>query len=271
MRRLHGGLLAAALLMGAGCSSGRASQDAGPAPATLPPTLAVSTRALAPAPTDERISVLVTSPDGVGSPGLDAAVAILLDLPDLELHVVTPVLPDGVRTLEAGAPTSTAATTSSGYPATQIDAPAEQLVAAAIDQLGLQPDLVVVGVTPGVRLGPDLGRSPVTALARGAAAVGIPALGVAVGTEHGADLAAAGVMLRSLFDTDLDTILSAGARVLDVPSCDNGLVRGPIVVEQATSVPAAMAPDCSQPTLGTFADDVSAYREGVAVLVDVPS
>ncbi len=267
MRRLHGGLLAAALVMGAGCSAGPASHDAAPAPVSRSPTLAVSTRALAMAPAGERLSVLVTSPDGIGSPGLDAAIEILLELPGLELNVVTRAAPGGVRTLEASTDPA-AATTASGYPVTEVDAATDQLAAAAIDQLGIRPDLVLIGLTPGVWFGPDVVTSPVAAMARGAVAAGIPALGVTVGTEHGADLAAAGVMLRSLFDTDLDTILSAGARVLDVPSCDNGLVRGPVVVEPATSVPAAMAPDCSQPMLGTFGDDVSAYRSGVAALVD---
>ncbi len=267
MRRLHGGLLAAALVLGAGCSSGPASQDAAPAPVTRPPTLAVSTRDLATAPAGERLSVLVTSPDGLGSPGLDAAVEILLELPDLELNVVSPAGPGGVRALEASTGPATA-TTASGYPVTEVDATGDQVVATAIEQLGIRPDLVLIGLTPGVWFGPDLTTSPIAAMARGAVVAGIPALGVAVGTEHGADLAAAGVMLRSLFDAELDAVLAPGARVLDVPSCDNGLVSGPVFVDPAAEAPAVMAPDCSQPATGSFGDDVSAYGSGVAALVD---
>ncbi len=271
MRRLHGGLLAAALVVGAGCSSGRTASDATTASVMRPPTLAVSTRALATAPADDRLTVLVTSPDGVGSPGLDAAVAILLELPDLDLHVVAGVAPGGVRTLEASVGATTPATTSSGYPASEVDAAPEEVVAVAIDQLGIRPDLVLIGLTPGVSLGPDLATSPIATMARGADATGVPVLGIALGTEHSADLAAAGVMLRSLFDTDLDTVTSPGIRILDVPSCDNGLVQGPVAVDPATEVPPVVAPDCSQEALGPFADDVSAYRSGVAALVDVPA
>ncbi len=259
MRRLRGGLLAAALLVGAGCSTGPTAHDDATA-ATRPPSLAASTRALRSVGSADQVQVLVVSPDGVGSTGLDAAVSILLGMPELAVTAAAPDAAGTVRPLDAGG-----LTTRSGFPTTVVDAPPADLVAAAIAAVGFAPDLVVVGLTEGVVFGGALDARPAVIAARRAAASGTPALVVALGTEHGADEAAAGVMLRSLVDLELDVVLSPGARILDIPSCAGGLVRGPLVTGTTARSSAPVAARCTE-SEPEGDDDASAYGAGFAVL-----
>lgn len=259
MRRLLGGLLAAVVLL-AGCSLGDTSDGAAPEGSIRPPTLAVSTQALSSArPSAASIDVLVTSPEGVDAPGLDAAVAVLSERPEVIVTVVA-AAPDG---------TTGPGETMSGYPVRFVPGPAVDIVAAAVDELGLRPDLVFVGIAEGVAIGPGLARSPLAPTLRAATAAGIPALAVTTGSVHGADLAAAGVMVRSLFDLGLDGLLEPGARVLNVPACAGGLVRGPVAVDVAAADPVSGVPDCGQPEPVEPEDDVAAHVAGYASLVEL--
>lgn len=259
MRRLHGGLLAAALLLLAGCGSGERPGDAGTGPGTTEirtPTLAVTTQALtATRPPDTTSTVLVTSPEGLSSPGLDAVTAALIERPELTVVVVAPGAADGDGQ------------TMSGFPAHVVAVPPGDVVAAAVDRLGIEPDLVVVGIVEGAVLGTGIAADEAVHVARSAAADAIPALAIAAGTDHGADHAAATSMLRTLVDLELESLLAPGARLLTVPSCDGGVVRGPIEIEPAVHAASVEAVDCGGAGPPDPADDVEAHAGGYATVV----
>lgn len=259
MRRLHGGLLAAALLLSAGCGSEDRPGDAGPGPETTEirtPTLAVTTQALTAArPSETTSTVLVTSPDGLSSPGLDAVATALIERPEITVVVVAPGAADGDGE------------TMSGYPAHVVAVPPGHVVAAARDRLGIEPDLVVVGLVEGAVLGTGIDGHEAVHVARSAVGAGIPALAIAAGTDNGTDHAAATSMLRALVDLELESLLVPGARLLTVPSCDGGIVRGPIEVEPARQAASVEEVDCGGAGPPDPLDDVEAHAGGYGTLV----
>jgi hypothetical protein len=273
MRRLHGGWLAALVLLVGGCGSGQ--RDNGAAPTPRPPSVAVPTLAVAahtpsaPAAVDS-LTVLVTSAEGVGSPGLDAIVSVLAARPSTEVVVVatetmsTSPAETGVVAQARGGETM------SGFPAQVVNASAADAVAIALDELGIAADLVVVGIGDGAALGSAASRSPSVGAALAAARRGVPAIAVTAGDEHGSDVAGAGLALAGLFDLRLDELLDrGGVRVLTVPSCSGGTLRGPVEVPLATAEPAGQ-PDCTAPeAVGVELDDVSAHSRGYATIVDL--
>ena len=270
MRRLHGGWLTALLLLVGGCGSGQSAD--GDAPTTprevsvAVPTLAVSARTpTAPAALDT-MTVLVTSAEGVSSPGLDAVVSVLLARPATEVVVVateavstSPAETGVVAQVREGQ-------TMSGYPARVVNASAADAVAMALDQLGVQADVVVVGVGDGAALGPATSRDPSVGAAAAAARRGVAAVAVTAGDQHGIDLGGAGLVLSGLFDLGLDSILErGGVHVVTVPSCAAGMLRGPVSVPLAAAE-AAGEPDCTATDSGHL-DDVAAHASGYATIV----
>jgi hypothetical protein len=209
-------------------------------------------------PSDASLTVLLTSPGGVDSPGLDALANVLAGRPGIEVVVAAPATHGGTG----------AGQTMTGFSAHVVGASAAEAVTAGIAELGLGPDLVVVGVGEGAAVGASLDSSEAVRAARAAFELGVPALAVTAGTEHEPDLAAAGVLLTSLFDLDLDSLLQPGVRALSVPSCGEGTVRGPVTVSATTSGQPG-APDCTAPDPGPLDDDVTAYANGFATLVEV--
>ena len=271
MRRLHGGWLTALVLLVAGCGSGQSADDAASAPerpSIAVPTLAVAARTPTAPAAVETLTVLVTSAGGIDSPGLDAAVTVLASRPATEVVVVATAVPSAGGE-ETGATAQVRdAQTRSGYPARVVNASAADAVAIALDDLGVVPDLVVVGIDEGAALGATIRRSPSVGAALAAARRGVPALAVTAGDEHGADLAAGGLLLTTEFDLGLDDLLGrAGVRVLTIPSCAAGLVRGPVRVEVADAEPVGGS-DCRGPDREHL-DDVAAHAGGYAALVDL--
>ena len=271
MRRLHGGWLTALVLLVAGCGSGQSADDAVPAGEPMPiavPTLAVAARTPTAPAVVETLTVLVTSAGGIDSPGLDAAVSVLSGRPATEVVVIATAVPS-----TGGAETGAAAQvrdahTRSGYPARVVNASAADSVAIALDTLGVEPDLVVVGIDDGAALGAAARRSPTVGAAFAAARRGVPAIAVTAGDEHGTDLAAGGLLLTTVFDLGLDDLLGqATVRVITVPSCGAGLLRGPVRVEVASTEPPAGS-DCRGPA-GEHEDDVSAHAAGYAAVADL--
>ena len=262
MRRSLGGWLAALLLLGAaGCGSGDQPTDAAPPspPAIVVPTLAVSMRT--PVPAVDELTVLVTAAGGIDSPGLDAVVSVLSTRPGLRVVVVAPA-----TTSNTGSETGVVAaafdgTTASGHPAQVVNAPVADAVAVAVDELRVDPDLVVVGADDGAAVGATASSSPSIGAARSAVRRGVPALAVTMGDEHGADLAATVLALGTVLDFELDHLLEqVSVTVLAVPSCAAGMVRGPISVEHS-SAETAGPPDCTGPD-AEHDTDVAAHAAG---------
>lgn len=222
MRRLAWGSLAAlGLTMFAACGSGAAADGADRAGGEDPPVADTSLlSATRDAETDPdagvetrpaEFTILLTSPEGVQSPGLDALVSAVLSRPDLGLLVTAPASDASGAALERSATTlqPVVAKTMTGYPAQAVNgtvADAMDVALAAAPQI----DLVVVGATQSG----DAARQ--AALAANDA--GVAALVVQVGPDP--DLAAASLAVLDLLDYDLDRLVEGvSLHVLDVAVC----------------------------------------------------
>lgn len=147
------------------------------------------------------LEIVVVNDDGVGSPALDL-LAERLTADDRFEAEVTIVVPAGERsgtgdaTTPGGAPHDEAATPG-GAPARVVDGYPADAVAVALDDLALDPHLVVSGINLGQNVGPLVDVSGTIGAARTALRRGVPALAVSAGLafdeaqfEAGADLAA---------------------------------------------------------------------------------
>lgn len=162
-------LLAASIL--AACSS-----DASDA---LPPT----TTTAAPAP--EPLRVLLVNDDGIQNPAIDVMLAVLAAEPDLEITVVAPAEErsgSGDKLTEGGA-AYTEGTTPGGVTGYAVDGFPADAVAVGLDELDLEPHLVLSGVNPGQNVGPFAAISGTVGVGRTAIRRGVPALAVSAGLE----------------------------------------------------------------------------------------
>lgn len=217
MRRLHGGWLAAPLLLLAtGC--GTSGADAAPPTSLTPPPALVAERAVegevaSVAPSGEGLRVLVVAVDGANAPGLDAAVTALLGRPELNVVAVAPGV-DATRDHR----------TMSGFPVRGLSGGIEHILDGN-DGLDERPDLVVIGITSASVVGASVRSSAAASVAELAQSRGVPSM--VVGGDGGdVDYAAAALQLSELFDFELDQILEGDAPwVLAVPRCAGGTVR----------------------------------------------
>jgi 5'-nucleotidase len=136
------------------------------------------------------LHVLVTNDDGVGAPGIDAAVQALRSLPHTQVAVVAPLTNQsgtGGQTTP-GPLTVTAATTASGYPAQAVHGYPADTITWGITDHGIDtvPDLVVSGINFGENVGPLANGSGTVGAAKAGLALGIPALAVSQGVDDGA-------------------------------------------------------------------------------------
>jgi 5'-nucleotidase len=156
-----------------------------------------------------------------------------------------------------------------GYPA--------DTITWAIAQHGipLRPDLVVSGINYGQNIGPLASASGTVGAAVAAVRRGIPALAASQGVDNGmAPDFAEGVTQvdawialhrRALLDHRYGKALPQGN--LNVPTCPDGHVRGPVTAPLATSVTGLnlTTVNCSS-TSTSFTNDVEAFRLGYAVI-----
>jgi 5'-nucleotidase len=222
-----------------------------------------------------RLHVVVTNDDGVGAAGIDAIVEALRRKPGIRVSVVAPA------TNRSGSGGSTTpgpltwkrTTTASGHPAVAVDGFPADTVRVALDDLHLDPDLVVSGINEGQNIGPLAAISGTVGAARAAFARGIPALAVSQGI--GTPPAYANGVRRALswirvhrhdLERDRDDALDDSA-TLNIPTCTVGRVRG--VVEVPTAVAAngrdLLHSDCTS-RQRKFTDDVDAFNNGFATL-----
>jgi hypothetical protein len=231
MRRLAWGLLATfGLLSMVGCGTGG---DAPAAPAPAPPeeravddTALAASRAPGPDPASPgpprpvEFTVLLTSSEGVSSPGLDATISALLGRPDLGLAVIAPAA-DATASVDrrsSSAPVPVRTETMTGHPASAVNGTMADTLDVALAGAAAV-DLVVIGATAD----PDA-----LAIAEVVRDAGLAALVVRVGPEP--DLAAAGLALLDVLDFQLDELVGAGeVHVLDVDACV-GHATGPSMV-----------------------------------------
>jgi 5'-nucleotidase len=224
----------------------------------------------------EPLQILVTNDDGIGAEGIAVLVDALATLPDVELSIVAPAEQQsgtGGSTTE-GELTATDAETASGVEAVAVDGFPADTIRYALDELGLEPDLVVSGINEGQNLGPVVEISGTVGAARAAVARGIPALASSAGDGEAPDYeSVAEVVLewitdnRGSLEADPEEVVS-----INGPTCGVGEIRGVLETVTATDLagrdPIAADIDCTVPE-GEPADDIDGFMAGYIVIAPV--
>lgn len=265
---------AVALLMAAGCGGEDGSPD-GAADSSDSTTTVVASTTEAPV-VEEDLQILVTNDDGVGAEGIDTLVVALEGVGGVEVTVVAPAAQQsgtGGKVTE-GPLTSTPVKTVGGHEATAVDGFPSDTVRVAIDELGLEPDLVIAGINEGQNVGPLVEISGTVGAARAAARRGVPAVAVSQGLGRPFDYEQAAELVVRWLEEHRDA-LAAGEQTADVvvnlnvPSCDTGELRGTVEVAVATDLDAfTPTSDCTSTAEG-FADDVAALANGFATITEL--
>lgn len=227
----------------------------------------------------EVLRILVTNDDGVGGAGIDAVVAGLETLPDVEVTVVAPA-EDRSGTSDSVTdppPDGTDAALVGGHEAVAVAGlPADSVNHALDEVLTERPHVVVSGINLGQNLGPVVFASGTVGAARTAARRGIPALAVSQGLADTIDYRP-GVELTldwvtehrdDLVDGEVETDTIAN---LNVPSCPTGEVRGVVEVVSAAAddVRSFDTVDCTSTATGP-STDIDGFLIGYATLAEVP-
>lgn len=225
------------------------------------------------------LRILVTNDDGVASPGIDALVVALLELPRVKVTVVGPATNQSGTSDKTtpGSLVGTETTTESGYPAVAVPGfPADSVNVALDTGLVKKPHVVISGINQGQNLGALSDVSGTVGAARTAARRGIPALAVSQGLgeppDYAAGAAAAVTWLRE-HRKELERKVSRGDVLLEnlnVPTCTVGEVRGLVEVPIATSAENAVGPSDCASTLTDPVDDIQAFANGFAVVSTLP-
>jgi 5'-nucleotidase len=272
-RRALAALLLVVLAL-AGCGGGD-DKGGGDDAATSTSSSTTETTQAEPSDVPADLAVLVTDDDGVAAPGIDAVVEGLRGVPGIQVTVVAPAADrsgTGGQTTPGPLPTSRV-TTASGYAATAVDGFPADTIRAALDDLGVEPDLVVSGVNRGQNLGKLTDVSGTVGAARAAAARGIPALAVSAGLADPPDYATATAQALSWLEEHRDELAAGNADAvvtnMNVPTCPDGSVREVVEVPAATESGDEVLPpdqiDCAS-ALREPGNDVEAFNNGYVPL-----
>jgi 5'-nucleotidase len=151
-------------------------------------------------------------------------------------------------------------------------------IAVALDELGMQPHLVVSGINEGQNTGPLAYVSGTVGAARSAARRGIPAVAGSAGFGDGADYEAAAALVVEWIE-EHRAELAAGTSSVDtvtsfnVPDCTAGSIKELREVPLAAAIPDGVDPftsDCSVEPATPPVDDVAAVAAGHAAVTAVP-
>jgi 5'-nucleotidase len=177
----------------------------------------------------------------------------------------------------AGGATYADATTASGVEGTAVDGFPADTITVALDELGLEPDLVVSGINKGQNVGPIAYASGTVGAGREAVRRGIPAIaGSAALDGDGYELAARLIVDQIEEHRDDYIAGTAGTETvtnINVPDCAAGEPKDLVEVDLATVIPegvSVFASDCSVESDGAPDDDVMAVAAGHAALSLVP-
>jgi 5'-nucleotidase len=225
------------------------------------------------------LTVLVTNDDGVAAPGLDALVEALRAAKNTKVVVVAPAdnkSGTGSSTTPGTLITAPAKTVS-GYDATAVQGFPADTITAALDQLGIKPNVVMSGINPGANFGAVVDLSGTVGAAKMAARRGIPAVAFSQGTGDAPQYASTGKIALAWLArhrTALAKKPKSPPTTIDnynVPNCPSGKSRGVKTVTTATDLANALAtPDCSS-TLTKPTTDIEAFNAGYAALATVPA
>lgn len=274
--RIAGLLLAAALVM-SGCSDD--GDDGATGTTTTEAAAGATTTTVAEAQT---LRLVVTNDDGIGAEGIDVLVKALQELPDVEVHVVAPAenqsgtsdktTPEGAAYDDGATVSGVEGTAVRGFPA--------DTVIVALDELKLEPHLVVSGINEGQNAGPIGAISGTVGAARTAIRRGIPAIALSGGAiePHGYELAA---QIAVEWITENREALLAGEMPTDhvvsvnIPVCSAGEVKELLEVPPATAPPAGnegrvFVTDCTADAPEPV-DDMTALVAGHPSMSKVPA
>lgn len=269
--------LAVATLSGCGSSSDGGSDGADKATTTT----AAATSTTDPA---ETLEVLVSNDDGYSSEGIDTLVEGLRKLDGVKVTVVAPLTQQsgtGGKETE-GELAVTDVQTKSGYPAKAVAGYPSDSIRVAMDELGIEPDVVITGINEGQNLSPLMDLSGTVGAARAAVARKVPALATSQGLADDLDYDVAVPLITDWLQDNREDLLAGTAEVqvtnLNIPSCDAGEIRGLVEAEVDTSGDGAAAlakQDCTSTEMPAKpTGDVAAFVIGFAtigVIPDVPA
>ena len=236
-------------------------------------TTAAETTTTTEAPPPEPLKIMVTNDDGVGSDGIAQLADALAALPDVEVTVIAPAEnASGSSDQTVGGPYEPIeTTTATGRPATALAALPADTVLYALNDLGLDPHVVVSGSNDVNNLGPFIELSGTVGAARTAGRNGVP--GVAVSNSAGEppqfenSISTAVKWVEDhraeLLDRSFEPIIVTG---INGPTCEAGEIKGVIdvpVALDATDRNLLPGPqDCGAEAPGAPADDVDAVNFG---------
>ncbi|MBX3286246.1 MAG: 5'/3'-nucleotidase SurE [Actinobacteria bacterium] len=264
-------LAVSAALVLAGCGSSDSDGAADPTTTTAAAEATTTTTVAA-----EPLQILVSNDDGYQAEGIDVLVEALSGVDGVEVTVVAPLTQQsgtGGKSTEGDLPV-TDVELASGHPAKAVEGFPSDAVRVAIDDLGIEPDLVITGINEGQNVGPAVDLSGTVGAARAAVARGVPALATSQGTGATYDYEAAVPLILDWLEEHREAIAAGEEPVavtnLNVPSCATGEVRG---LEEAEADldgdfgEALAAQDCSSTAAADDLDgDVALLNAGFATI-----
>jgi 5'-nucleotidase len=224
------------------------------------------------------ITVLVTNDDGVSAPGIDALVEALRKVKNTKVVVVAPATN---QTATGGSTTpgplaTQPATTASGYAATAVQGHPADTVTAALDQLGVKPNVVMSGINAGANYSLVVPTSGTIGAARMGARRGIPSVAFSQDNRGTMQFPATAQLAVDWLKQHRAQLLKkpkvapSTITSYNVPNCPSGKSRGVLQVSPAPDLSNVPVPlDCAatgpKPTT-----DVDAYNQGYAAVTQVP-
>jgi 5'/3'-nucleotidase len=228
------------------------------------------------------VTVMVTNDDGVGAPGIDVLVEALRKQKNTKVVVVAPATNQTGKgaTTTPGPLTTATATTASGYKSTAVQGTPADTITAALDQLGVKPNVVMSGINVGQNLAGRVGDSGTIGAAKAAVLRGIPAVafsqGFTVPTETPQFESAAKLAVKWLAKHRSELAKkpkTAPTAIVNynVPNCPSGSPRGVKVVETGSTVDGIFdGVDCAS-TITDPTTDTEAFNAGWAAEATVPA
>ena len=231
----------------------------------------------------QALTILVTNDDGIGAPGIDALVNGLLELNDVEVKLVAPAenqSGSSDKTTEGDFVSEESATTS-GYNGVAVYGHPADAVNVALEDLGIVPHLVVVGVNKGHNVGPYAVTSGTVGAARTAARAGYPAVAASVSVfPEYADYDAAVILVTDWIKDNRDALISGSASAdtvtsFNVPGCTAGEIRELVAAPLAEfisddDIGRWFKTDCSLEPDSPPTTDFDALLKGHSTVTDVP-
>jgi 5'-nucleotidase len=226
------------------------------------------------------LRILASNDDGIGHPGLDLMVRRLGELPNVEVTVVAPAenrsgssdaTTDGEVSYSRGE-------TASGVEGTAVDGLPADSIGVAIDELGLDPHLVVSGINDAQNIGPFAELSGTVGVVRTAVRRGVPGVAVSAGQFDEAQFEVAADLVIDWIGERRDDLVngtyeSDEAISFNIPSCDPEQMGELVEVPLAEEFPEGVNPFLSDCSLDDPepADDYAAIRSGYPAMTRVPT